>query len=106
MAESLTPGEVLQLVRAGESAVKGAQSARRKHARKTKRGDERRERDLKEAAENIQKAMKDLRPIIARMPWQTYSEARERTNDQVRRVSKAMQIERRKIWKMRSHDFS
>lgn len=91
----LTPPEML---RGGQTAVDYAVSVRTYHAKRTKRGSQQREDDIKIALERLRSAMKPIRSEIASWPFRTVVKEREA----LEAMSKAIQRERRKLWKMRS----
>lgn len=79
------------------AAVSHAQSTRRLHARRTKKGTQQRETDLKIAVERVREAMKPLRRAIARLP---YDDTPAEHAARMRSASARLQRERRKLWKL------
>lgn len=79
-------------------AVQHAQGVREFHAKRTKRGSRQRETDIRIGLERLRDAMRPLRRQIAKLPY-----ARSEIDvDALREASRAIQAERRKLWKMRS----
>lgn len=89
--------DIPTLIRAADEAVDFAQAARRRHARKSKRGTEQREIDLKQAEERLRKAMRPIKRRIGKIPYE--SSFVDSTG--LREASQRMQRERRKLWKMK-----
>lgn len=91
----LTPAE---MVHAGQVAVDYAISVRTYHAKRTRRGSQQREEDIKIALDRLRSAMKPIRSEIASWPFRAVVKERE----SVESMSKSIQRERRKLWKMRA----
>lgn len=89
-----------ELIEAADKAVQHAQSVRKAHARKSKRGSKQRETDINIAVERIRTAMRPIRRKIARLPYGSSSMVAE----DLRGASQGLQRERRKLWKMKKHD--
>lgn len=79
------------------AAIEYAQEVRAYHRRRTRRGNKQREDDISLALDRLKRAMQPIRTRIGKMP---YTPAVPE-NELVRQVSKDIQIERRKLWKMR-----
>jgi hypothetical protein len=79
------------------AAVKHAREVRERHARRTDRGTRQREADLRIARRGIDEAMKPLRSEIGRSAYCHVEREAE-----IREASKALQTERRKLWKMQA----
>jgi hypothetical protein len=91
-----------RLLEDAEAAVDLARSVRRLHARRSKKGGIRREADIQNALERLKAAMKPLRPVIARFPYEPQTVTAEAARARVRAASDAIQRERRKLWKMQA----
>lgn len=91
----MTDNERDSALQAAAAAVKFARDVRARHARRTDRGTAQREQDLRLALQGIASAMQPLRSEIGRT---TYKDVPR--EDEIREASKALQIERRKLWKM------
>ena len=85
-----------------QAAVDNAQGVRKHHRRRTARGDERREADIKLAAERIQSAMKPLRSYLCGYMYGPQTETRAEKRVRVESLSKQLQAERRKLFKMKA----
>jgi hypothetical protein len=98
MPSVIPPG----LLDQAQAAVDLAQSTRRLHARRTKRGSRQREADLRTALDRLKSAMRPLRTQIARFPYGPQTDAAERNRQAIYAASEAIQRERRKLWKMQA----
>jgi hypothetical protein len=87
-------------IKTAKLAVTHAQAVREYHRRRSDRGSEQREWDIREAQERIQRAMKPLRTWQGKAPYATQTELHKEFTRQVSEVSKDLQRERRKLWKM------
>lgn len=87
-------------MKAAWAAVEFAQSTRHFHARRTDKGTKQREDDLRTALDRLAGAMKPLRQEIARFPYGPQTITAEENRQAIRDASKALQAERRKLWKM------
>lgn len=85
------------LVAEANKAIEYAQSVRKAHARKTKRGSPQRGTDIKIASDRLYEAMKPIRRQVARLPYQKQVEGA----DELRAASEGLQRERRKLWKLK-----
>jgi hypothetical protein len=83
------------------AAVEHAQSVRKLHRRRTDKGNKQRNQDIGIALERLQSSMRPLRREIGRFPYGPQTDTAERNRDAIRAASKAVQSERRKLWKMR-----
>ena len=93
--------ELEQELAAAEATVAFAQSVRALHARKTQRGDPQRQADIDLALERIKDTMKPIRSRIGRYLYGFQSEAMREQKQLVLRHSRALQAERRKLWKLK-----
>lgn len=91
-------------LKSGRLAVEHAKSVRRFHARRTVRGSRHREDDIIEARRRIAEAMKPLRSWMGRHPYMPQTAMIEQLDDQVRALSRDLQRQRRKLWKMSIHN--
>jgi hypothetical protein len=91
---------ITEAVREAELAVKHAQEVRAYHRKRTKRGDIQRKEDLTMAYDRVRAAMPPLRSETGRFPHQMPTAATLKRQEQIRAASKALQRERRKLWKM------
>lgn len=80
-----------------ERAAAYARRVRRLHARKTRPGSQQRETDIKLALDELAKAMAPIRRRLGQLPHERGALNVEGMRD----ASKLLQIERRKLWKMR-----
>ena len=86
-------------LQAADRAVTFARDVRRYHARRTPKTSNQRRTDLTEARERLRAAMKPLRSYLGR-PDTRQTQASTREREKVLAASKAIQTERRKVWKM------
>lgn len=91
---------ISQSVISAERAVEHAQSVRRYHARRTRKGSTQRETDIQFALDRLKASMGPLRVFISGFPYgaQTTVALQQRQSAHV--ASKALQRERQKLWKM------
>lgn len=87
-------------LKAAKAAVAHAQAVRKSHARRTDVRAKHRTQDLKLAQERIAEAMKPIRSAIGRFPMGPQTDAAEANRDIIYAVSRELQAERRKLWKM------
>jgi hypothetical protein len=80
-----------------ESAVGHARAVRKHHARRTKPGTPQREADIKLALQSLADAMGPIRRRLGRLPYENTA----LNVEGLRAASRAIQTERRKLWKMR-----
>jgi hypothetical protein len=81
-------------------AIQNAQEVRRYHARQTEKGDPQRQSDLTLAMIRVKAAMKPLKREIGRFPYGPNTDTAEKNRQKIRAASRALQAERRKLWKM------
>jgi hypothetical protein len=89
-----------KLLRRAQQAVENAQRVRKVHRRRSTKGSEQREADLRLALERLRDAMKPLRSEIGRFPYGPSTPEAERNRERIYEASRAIQAERRKLWKM------
>lgn len=90
-------------LKAAFAAVRHARDVRKYHARRTTKGSAQRETDLSEALARLKEAMKPLRSYLGSVPYKTESHSLQEITANVEAASKAIQSERRKLWKMQKH---
>ena len=83
-----------------EAAIKNAQRVRATHRRRTTVGSSAREDDLAIGLERLAQAMKPIRSEIARFPYGPQTDTAEANREKLRNLSKQIQGERRRLWKM------
>ena len=83
-----------------EAAIKNAQRVRATHRRRTTVGSSAREDDLAIGLERLAQAMKPIRSEIARFPYGPQTDTAEANRQKLRNLSKQIQGERRRLWKM------
>lgn len=83
------------------SAIEYAQRVRSYHAKRSRRGAKQRESDLGLALDRLRAAMRPIRSEIASYPFKPLREASVEDREKIISASKAIQRERRKLWKMR-----
>lgn len=88
------------IIQEGNDAVEYAASVRAYHARRTRRGAAQREEDIKIALDRLKRAMKPVRSEIAAYPYKPLREANAADRAEMQSLSRAIQRERRKLWKM------
>ena len=91
------PKDAIETARA---AVVLAQSVRSRHRRRTDRGSARRVADIHHALDRLTTAMAPLRSEIGRFPYGPQTTVAEKERELIRDASAALQVERRKLWKM------
>jgi hypothetical protein len=82
------------------AAVRHAQDVRRFHRRRSKKGSKQREDDLATARDRVSKAMIPLRSYLGGAPHRPHTTENDELLARVREASKALQGERRQVWKM------
>jgi hypothetical protein len=85
------------------AAVRNAVNVRNHHKRRTRKGDEQREKDIALALERLKDSMKPLRRAIAQFPYDVQTDAAEEKRGVVRALSADIQAQRRRLWKMQLH---
>jgi hypothetical protein len=88
------------LLDAAQAAVLNARRVREFHARRTEKTSKQRIQDIVIARERLLDAMKPLKSIIGGFPYGPPTEVAEANREEIREVSRALQAERRKLWKM------
>jgi hypothetical protein len=89
-------------IEAAEAAVAFARQVRKFHARRSAKGTVQRETDIADALGRLGEAMKPLRSAIGAYPMlPAQGSIAEANRARVRQASAAIQVERRKLWKMR-----
>jgi hypothetical protein len=83
-----------------ELAVTNAQEVRSYHRKRSEKSDRQRRHDLDLALKRVKAAMVPLRSEIGKFPYGPQTDAAEANRDTIREASKALQRERRKLWKM------
>lgn len=91
-----------RLIADAEAAIDLARSVRKLHARRSAKGGTRREADIQNALDRLRTAMRPLRPVIARFPYEPQTMTAEANRKRIRDASTALQRERRKLWKMKA----
>lgn len=86
------------------TAVEFARLVRKTHRRRSERGAPQREADIQEALGRLKSSMRPLRRLIGAFPYGPQTEIAEHNRLEIRHVSKAIQAERRKLWKMRKRE--
>src|SRR4051812_5740244 len=84
-----------------DAAIAFAQQVRKLHRRRSERASPARRRDIRMALNRLGSAMKPLRSELGRLQYAPTTAAAEARHERVRDASKAIQTERRKLWKMR-----
>lgn len=87
-------------VEAAEAAIEHAQTVRAVHRRKTGKGAPQREADLRLALKRIKDAMAPLRSMIGKFPYGPQTDRAEANRERIYDLSRSLQVERRKLWKM------
>jgi hypothetical protein len=88
-------------VTAAESAVQHAQAVRAFHRKRSRRGSTQREADIQIALDRIKAAMRPLRSEIGRFSYGPQTNTAEHNREMIRKLSRQLQAERRKLWKMK-----
>ncbi len=85
-----------------EAAVVFAAEARRYHRRRTDPRSEQRALDLERARERLSEAMVPLKSEMGKFAYGPQTTLAEKNRQIIRDASKALQRERRKLWKMQT----
>jgi hypothetical protein len=85
---------------AAETAIQHAQSVRSYHRKETHPRHPQRLTDIKHAENRIKNAMRPIRSALGRAPYMNSSQITEKRLEQLRDMSKLLQAERRKLWKL------
>lgn len=88
------------VVASAEAAVKHAIAVREQHAKRSSKSSERRKADLRVAQTRLQRAMKPIRSELARIARLPTTSESNTQYTRLATASKALQRERRKLWKM------
>ena len=83
------------------AAIVYAQSVRALHRKRTPRGSAQRETDIELALGRLKSVMRPLRKRIGAFPYGPQTDVAEENRQTIYETSKAIQTERRKLWKMR-----
>jgi hypothetical protein len=89
-------------VDAAYAAVDAAKAVRQFHRRRTERGNKQREADISLALERLKTVMQPLRSEIGRFPYGPQTDTADKNRLTIYDASKAVQRERRKLWKMKN----
>lgn len=95
-----TPDQISAFLEEANLATQSAQEVREYHRKRTVRADQQRRDDINLALERIKAAMTPLRSEIGRFHKQPTSDIVLDRQRKIREASKALQRERRKLWKM------
>ena len=87
-------------IESAEAAIEFAQSVRKVHRRKTSKDSPQRIADIETAQERLKDAMGPLRGLMGRFPYGPQTSIAEKNRARIRATSKAIQAERRKLWKL------
>ena len=82
------------------AAVAFAVEVRRYHRRRSRKDAEQRISDIERALGRIADAMAPLRSEIGKFPHGPQTEKAEENREEIREMSRSLQRERRKLWKM------
>ena len=82
------------------AAVAAAKRVREHHRRRTDKRSKQRAQDIEVALNRIRDAMAPLRSYLGRFPYVPQTEVTRIEYDDVSDASRALQAERRKLWKM------
>jgi hypothetical protein len=96
----MTEAAVAAALQEAEHAIQNAQEVRAFHRKRSERDDRQRINDLTFALRRVKAAMTPLRSEIGRFPHQQRTDTVEARQNKIRNASKALQRERRKLWKM------
>jgi hypothetical protein len=88
------------------AAVIAAQEVRAFHRKRTRPGEKHRTLDVQNALKRLKLAMTPIRSALGRAPYDEINKASRLRHAQLRRVSKSIQVERRKLWKLRGGKIS
>lgn len=96
------PSELPQdAIEAADAAVIFAQQVRRIHRRRSNKLSKQRASDIELALTRLKEAMGPLRSEIGRFPYGPQTSVAEANREAIRTASERIQVERRKLWKMR-----
>ena len=91
-----------EALEAAEAAAQNAQRVRAFHRRRTDKRSKQRAQDIEIALERIKDAMGPLRTFLGRYSYGPQTVARHGQYQKVSAASRALQAERRKLWKMQN----
>lgn len=95
------PAELpIEAMQEAELAVAHAQDVRATHRKRSARANRQRQHDLALALRRVKSAMRPLRSLIGKFPYGPQTDQAEQNRNEIRAMSKALQRERRKLWKM------
>jgi hypothetical protein len=100
MAATVTHTEL----ESARAAVRNAVNVRNHHKRRTRKGDPQREADIAVALDRLKEAMRPLRSAIGKFPGEPQTEALEPHRAEIRDLSRQIQGQRRRLWKMQLHE--
>lgn len=86
-----------------QAAAENAQRVRAFHRRRTDKRSSQRAQDIEIALERIKDAMKPLRSFLGAFHFGPQTEVMWEKHEMVSEASRALQAERRKLWKMQNH---
>lgn len=89
-----------EAIKEADLAVKNALEVRRYYAKRRPKDDPQRREDLSLAMQRIRKAMKPLKSEIGKFMYGPQTAQAEKNRERIRAASRALQTERRKLWKM------
>lgn len=89
-----------EAIEAADAAIAFAAQVRRFHRRRTDKRSQQRKDDIASALSRLKEAMDPLRSEIGRFPYGPQTPQAEANRERIRQASKAIQSERRKLWKM------
>ena len=90
------------LIQFADSAVQVAKDVRKYHAKRTKVGSATRNQDIMRAVGQVQAAMRPIRSALGRAPYDDITPDSEKRLEELREASRRLQVERRKLWKLRN----
>jgi hypothetical protein len=85
-----------------EAAVENARRVRAYHRRRTEKRSPQRRDDIMVARARLKEAMRPLKSAIGKFPYGPQTTTAEENRETIRQMSAAIQVERRKLWKMLS----
>lgn len=91
----------VEMLERGEKAIAQAQDVRSYHRKRTRIGHPQRNTDILHAMQKVQAAMRPIRSALGRAPYQPLNETSRSETDELKAMSKRVQAERRKLWKLR-----
>ena len=95
------PEDTLQdQIAAAWAAVAAAKRVREHHRRRTDKRSKQRAQDIEVALQRLKDAMGPLRSYLGRFPYMPQANATRLEHNNVCEASRALQSERRKLWKM------